>query len=108
MRLSNASRSHLPAKSDSEDPEFKSTFQMKNTPIGLSEDLCCSENPASPSIIKLECDESYDRGLPNVDDSASDSLADESNLLPPGFPFGKNGKPRIVPFAPQPSPQLVA
>ena len=91
------------------DPEFKSSInQMQNTPIGLSEDLCCSENPASPTIIKLECDESYDQGLKNVEDSDSESPASGFKPPPPGFPYGKNGKPRIVPFAPQPSPQLVA
>jgi len=57
-------------------------------------------------MIKLECDESYDQGLPNHDDSASENPVNESKAPPPGFPYGKNGKPRIVPLAPQPSPQL--
>ena len=59
-----ASKQDLQAESEIVDPEFKSPInEMQNTPIGLSEDLCCSENPASPTIIKLECDESYDQGL---------------------------------------------
>ena len=50
-------------------------MQHKNATIGLSEDLCVRENPASPSAIELECDlecdESYEKNAFHLEDSAS-------------------------------------
>ena len=87
--------------------EILSLTQQKNATIGLSEDLCVRENPASPSApIELECDESYEKNALHLDDSASLGPQSTSMVRVQVFPFGKNGKSRRVPLAPQCSPLI--